>query len=676
MDYHTIVIGSGSGGLTVAVGLGKLGKSVLLVEKETIGGDCTNYGCVPSKSLLHAASSNLKNPFLYTQSKVKHFIYEDKKALKSLKTVSFVEGSAEFVNPHTVRVHGEKTHDYSAKHIVIATGSSPRVVEIEGLPDNKLLTNKTIFSLKKAPKHLAIIGGGFISIEMAHAFADLGSKVSIVTRGNRILSSSENSVSKAVEKTLVGKGITIYKNASNYKWEKSNLSFESNNTEITLSDLNEGILQAVGRIPNTKSLKLENAGVQTHNGHILVNKRYQTSHSAIYAIGDCTTQGGFTHLANAQGRVVVSRIAFPFLPTPKISTVPKVVFSSPEFAETGLSYKEIQNLDKDSYYKLEPKVTDTDRGTTDDIKNTYFLAYIERITGKILRVVYIAPNAGESIGYWQSAIENKIRAWKLYFGILPYPTLSLVFKKSLDKFVEKSLVNIRTDLGGYIKRFVFRHKKLLSALTIWISLIGVSRIAINKYGLTGIEFISKLGMLMQSSTAGVILYVLTYALRPILLIPAIPLTALAGLIYGLRDGYLIGLFAGTCSALLPYYTARYIHRHKKHSENITIEHTSNNPFLQILTLRLLYIPYDLVSVYAGHRGIALIPFITATLIGNLIGTLTFVSLGASLSLEELVKGNINFNPAYIALSIVLAVTTIMGTSLYKKNRKVQIKVEN
>ena len=209
MTFHTIVIGSGSGGLTAAVGLSKLGKHVALIEAGAVGGDCTNVGCVPSKTLIHLVTypdGRSPEEILAQGTRKTQSRCGTKRPLevKEMNNVTFFAGRAKFLSSEKLEVTlttGE-TLELSARNIVIATGSSPRRITVEGLPEARTLTNESLFELSNKPEHLVIVGGGVVGSEMAFAFRKLGSRVTLVNRSDRVLSTSEPKTSEVIKEAM------------------------------------------------------------------------------------------------------------------------------------------------------------------------------------------------------------------------------------------------------------------------------------------------------------------------------------------------------------------------------------------------------------------------------------------------------------------------------------------
>ncbi len=469
-NYHTIVIGAGSGGLTVAVGLTGFGKSVALVEKNYVGGDCTNVGCVPSKILIHEVN-NLHSSGLSPQEilakvreKRNHLRDEETDWVKGLEKAEFIEGAAEFITSHQLRVKlnagGEK--EISAKNIVIATGSSPIRIPIEGLIEERTLTNENIFEQEDPPKHLAIIGAGVIGTEMAFAFNKLGSKVSLVDFAPRVMSVVSEKASEVIHESLVTKGIDVHVDTKATSYDESTQSLHLESGAV-LEGVDK-VLLAIGRAPNVNNLGLKNTGINYSKRGIDTNAYGATNVKGLYAIGDVTPQSNFTHSANAQGRRLVTRMALPVLPRFKAEPpYPNATFSQPEIAQVGLSLAQLKERYHPKLIKsLTFELKDTDKGYTESLNAGFVAIHAMRLTGRVLSAEIVAPKASEMISLLTLAVYQGLSLYKLSGLIYPYPTFSEGIKKLADKFTLETLPKLPQELGAYLSyrpRILFKKIK-------------------------------------------------------------------------------------------------------------------------------------------------------------------------------------------------------------------------
>ncbi len=459
--FQTVVIGAGSAGLTVAIGLAALGRNVALIEGRAVGGDCTNVGCIPSKTLIHLVRDQHYDG---DSAVVLREVQQKRNSLRDRETddvqhhdhLTFFHGRARLLGPRqlSVQLDGGDTRTLSAESIVIATGSHARTIDIPGLPDDRLLTNEHLFELEEAPHHLAIIGSGVIAMEMAFAFRRLGSKVSVVTRGGTVHSSSPAAASDVLHGELRDRDIAVYYHArpQRYNADSDTLVVRTANRDAELMGV-DAVLLAVGRERNTDDLGLEAAGVAYDDHGIAIDAFGQTNVPGIYAIGDVTPTSRYTHSANAQGRRVVQRIAFPFLPAfGKEPLYPAATFSEPEVASVGQTPKEIAaRYHPALIHRLEVQLSDLDRGYTDGLKRGFIQVYAMRLTGRILGVTIVGPMASEMVSFFTLAISRRISLYRLYRLVYPYPTYSGGILKIADSFMRETLPNIPRELGTYLR---------------------------------------------------------------------------------------------------------------------------------------------------------------------------------------------------------------------------------
>jgi dihydrolipoamide dehydrogenase len=460
--FHTIVIGAGSGGLTVAVGLANLGKSVAVVEALHVGGDCTNVGCVPSKTLIHQAeergASDPRGALAEVRRKRDDLREKETHEFGEMKNLELIFGRARLQSATQVAVAlpGGGRRTLSAQNIVVATGARPRKLVIPGLPEGRALTNESVFELPEAPRHLAIVGGGVIGVELAFAFRKLGSQVSVVQTAPRLLTRHLPEAGQAVEASLRARGVALHFGMGVHSYDEPTQTLRLERAgQLTALEGVDYVLIAVGRERNVEGLDLEAAGVRFSAREGIATDSYgRTNVPSIYAIGDVTATSAFTHSANAQGRRVVQRIAFPWLPARAPEPFyPSATFSDPEVATAGMSQQQIAERYRPELVKRirVDLVTQTDRGYTDDVQQGAIIVDAVRLTGKILSVTIVGPRASEMISLFTLAIQEGISLYKLYRVVYPYPTFSNGVQKVADAFLRETLTGLRGELAAFLR---------------------------------------------------------------------------------------------------------------------------------------------------------------------------------------------------------------------------------
>jgi len=464
--YPFVVIGAGAGGLVVAIGLAKAKKKVLLIEKAHYGGDCTNFGCIPSKSLIAAAeyahniklSSQMGITLENTQfnadlalERVRNIVasvkaHEDEEALKKLH-VDALTGTASFIDPHTLRVIDKENTEWKikSKNIIIATGSSPYVPPIDGLKDTPYLTNETVFHLKKIPKRMIVLGGGPIGTELTQAFNRLGAEVFLVHKNKKLLARESEKAGKILEETFQKEGIKLFLDFQTQRVSFSNEVFQNeiNNGDRIETIEAEALLVSAGRHANLNDLHLENANIYAHEKGIEVDKYGRTSQKHIFAIGDIAGPPFFTHLAENRARSVLTTLLLPGPLKKKIDlkqVVPRVTYTDPEIASAGLLEEDaIQKYGSNKIATYTVPFEEVDRAVTQNCQDGFITIVTKKWSSKILGVSIVGPRAGEMIGEILLAIRENIPLRKLISLIHPYPTYLQAIRKAADMWLTKTI---------------------------------------------------------------------------------------------------------------------------------------------------------------------------------------------------------------------------------------------
>ncbi len=463
------IIGGGSGGLTLAAGAVQMGAKVVLIERDKMGGDCLNYGCVPSKSLLAAArqAEGVRAGFGITGTKPKVTFAEVNRHVKQVIAsiaphdsverfaslgVRVIQESAHFVAKRTLQA-GKYT--VRARYIVIATGSSPMVPPIPGLDKCAYFTNETIFENKTLPRHLLVIGGGPIGLEMAQAHAKLGAKVSVADMGP-ILPRDDPELTAVIRKRLLGMGIALHEHIQIDSVKKGGARGGTQGVTLKLKgDGKDGsgnkgdtpqnlsgshLLVAAGRRANVGDLDLDKAGIRWSPRGVEVNARLQTADKRVYAIGDVASPYQFTHVAAYHAGMVIRSILFKMPVKVNYRALPWVTYTDPEMANCGLSYADAVKQHGAGHLRvLTVPFAENDRARTERLDDEGIIKVIVTKRGKILGVAMVGRSAGELIQPWCLAIQNKLKIGAMAGYIAPYPTLGELNKKVAGSFYKKAL---------------------------------------------------------------------------------------------------------------------------------------------------------------------------------------------------------------------------------------------
>ncbi|MEG6508505.1 FAD-dependent oxidoreductase [Methyloligella sp. 2.7D] len=464
------VIGAGSGGLSVAAGAAAFGVSVVLIERGRMGGDCLNYGCVPSKALLSAAKLaegmrqgstfgiSPNHPHVdfgrlhdYIHSVIADIAPNDSAARFTGLGVTVIQGEARFTNKRTVEA-GEQI--IKARRFIIATGSSPKVPEIPGLDTVPYLTNETIFDLTEKVSHLIVLGAGPVGLELGQAYRRLGAEVTIVDQG-KPLAKSDPEAARVVIEALKGEGIAFHTAAKveNVALGARGLTVTVANTDDSQEITGSHLLVATGRKPNVEGLGLDKARIRHDETGIKVNRRLKTRNGRVYAIGDVTGPPQFTHMASHHAELVVKNALFRLRPKLDLSAVPRSLYTDPELAEIGLTESEARKQYGGRIRILRWPYADNDRAQAEH-KTAGFIKVITSEKGSILGCVIVGADAGELIGLWILAIAKALKIGDIAGLILPYPTLSELAKRAAITYYQPLLRKpYLRRIAGFLRKF-------------------------------------------------------------------------------------------------------------------------------------------------------------------------------------------------------------------------------
>lgn len=432
--HDLVVIGAGAAGLTAAGGAARLGLRVALIERDRMGGECLNSGCVPSKALLAAArrahllraggamgvagggvAVDYAGVRAHVQGAIAAIAPHDSPERFQAWGVEVIQGEARFVGRRAVEV-GDRV--LRAPRVVIAAGSRPAVPDIEGLHRVPFLTNETLFDLAVLPRHLVILGAGSVGLEMAQAFRRLGAAVTVIEAGQALARDDAEAVA-AVLQQLAAEGVTVRTGtrATRVSAVPEGVRVDTSPGEaVTGSHL----LLAVGRRPSLDGLGLDAAGVAAEADGITVDRRRRTSNPAVFAIGDCRAGPRLTHAAGYEGTVAVMNIALG-LPAAADAALPAVTFTDPELAQLGLTEKAA----RERYGRVRVDrvaFADNDRAVADG-ETAGFLKVI-RARGRLVGVTVVGAGAGELLLPWTLAMRGKASLWAVSGTVVAYPTRS------------------------------------------------------------------------------------------------------------------------------------------------------------------------------------------------------------------------------------------------------------
>ena len=454
------VIGAGSGGLSVAAGAVQMGARVVLVEKGRMGGDCLNTGCVPSKALIKAAriaesvrkagrfGVNGHEPAIDVDALRRHVEgaiasiapHDSVERFEGLG-VTVLEAEARFVDRERIEAGGKLVR---AKRFVIATGSRPAVPKIPGLADLSYLTNESVFDLRSLPRHLLVIGGGPIGIELAQAFRHLGSKVTVIEAA-AILAKDDPELVAVVRARLLADGIELREGTKVEGVERA-----GNGVAITVADKTarhriEGsdLLVAVGRTPDLGALALEAAGVASTPKGVEVDARLRTSNRRIFAVGDAVGDRQFTHWAGYHAGIVLKNALFRLPAKVDLGLCPWVTYASPELAQVGMTEQQARKDHGADVQVLRARFAENDRARTEADTDGLVKAVVGK-RGRILGCGIVGAEAGELIQVWELAIRKRLSIGAIAEMVAPYPTRGEASKRAAGSYYTPVIFGERT----------------------------------------------------------------------------------------------------------------------------------------------------------------------------------------------------------------------------------------
>lgn len=464
--YNLVAIGAGAAGLISSAGAAGLGAKAALIERDFLGGDCLNVGCVPSKALIRAARayaqvrgagdfgvevpSGVKVNFPAVMERMRRLrasISPNDSAERYRKLgVDVFLGQAHFTGPDAIEIAG-KTLRF--KKAVIATGARASTPNIAGLVEAGYLTNETVFTLTELPKRFAVIGAGPIGCELAQAFARFGAEVTLLANHPHIMPREDRQAAELVQKEMIRDGIKLVLNCKIARVEKQGVEkivhFADGCAPLAVDD----ILVGVGRTPNVDGLNLEAAGVSYDRDGVRVDDRLRTTNPRIYAAGDICSRFKFTHAADAMARIAIQNALFLGRARVSALTIPWCTYTDPEIAHVGLY--EHEAIERGMPIRtFVQEMQDVDRAILDGDTEGFVKVHVTK-KGKIVGATVVARHAGEMISEITLAMVGGLGMGTIARTIHPYPTQAEAIKKAADAYNRSRLTPlVRTLLRKWL----------------------------------------------------------------------------------------------------------------------------------------------------------------------------------------------------------------------------------
>lgn len=461
--YHLVVIGAGPAGLVAAAGAAGLGAKVALIEKHRLGGDCLNYGCVPSKALLKSArvAATVRDAGMFgvdvpagsridfgaamermRRLRASLASHDSAERFRGLGVDVFF-GAGRFTSPDTIDVGGQSLR---FRRALIATGGRAAIPDIPGLVEASFVTNETVFSLTALPRRLVVLGAGPIGCEMAQAFARFGSQVTLIASRAYILPKEDADAALVVEDSLRRDGVEIItqaqvvevKQVGDEKQVSIKRLIESESPSVEIRPADE-LLVAVGRTPNVSGLGLEIAGVEFDSrAGVRVDDHFRTTNRRVFAAGDVCSRFRFTHAADTMARIVLQNALFPGRGKGSSLVIPRCTYTDPEVAVVGLTEAEARERGV-AVDVLVEEMLSNDRAVVDGETKGFAKVLLNRGTDQIVGATIVASNAGDMLNEITLAMTAKLGLSSLAKTIHPYPTQSEIIKRLADQFARRRL---------------------------------------------------------------------------------------------------------------------------------------------------------------------------------------------------------------------------------------------
>ncbi len=454
--FDIIVIGAGSGGLNIAGFMNRVGFKVLLIDKSDahIGGDCLNFGCVPSKALIHVAREvqaarsaerfGLSVSGAVDWSTVRDYIKAKQDIIRehenaawfTEKGMTVVLGAASFVSKDVVEVNGVT---YTAKKIVLATGSRPRTLHGQGIERvSRVLNNENIFSMDTLPRRLLVLGAGPIGIELAEALAMLGTQIVVADPGAEILGKEDPAMAAVVRTEMEKQGVVFKLGYSLHEFIDGESATLTSAAGEVITEQFDAVFVGIGRALNTEGLALEKAGIAVDaNGRLVVDEYLRTTNKKVFVCGDIAGNYQFTHAAEMHAATILRNFFTPFKKQFTADSIAWVTFTTPELATFGMQESVLKKRGA-LYRVLETDFTEDDRAITDAYQFAKAKLFVSP-KGKILGGTMVAPNAGELVQELILAQSAGLSVAALFLKVYPYPTATRINKRLAAAFSAEKL---------------------------------------------------------------------------------------------------------------------------------------------------------------------------------------------------------------------------------------------
>lgn len=469
--YNLVVVGAGTAGLVCAAGAAGLGARVALIERHLMGGDCLNYGCVPSKGVIRAARAvaDARNAGIYGVQGCEESRSDFAAVMERMRRlradisrhdsaarfrdelgVDVYIGEASFVDRECIEVNGTRLY---FKKAAICSGARAAVPPIPGLEESGYLTNETVFSLTGLPRRLAVIGGGPIGCELAQAFARFGSRVTLIELAPQILGREDRDAAGILHDVFLREGIDVQTGVKIHAVERQGddriIRLERDGAQVEV--VADAILVGVGRTPNVEGLGLGAAGVAYDRSGVTVSDTLQTSNPDIYAAGDICSPYKFTHTADAQARTLIANALFMGRQKTSALTIPWCTYTDPEIAHVGM-YEQDAIAKGIDVTTLTVPLSDVDRAVLDGETKGFARVHLKAGSDRILGATIVARHAGEMINEFSLAITSGLGLGAVSRTIHPYPTQAEVVKKLADMYNRTRLTPlVKRVLAGWLK---------------------------------------------------------------------------------------------------------------------------------------------------------------------------------------------------------------------------------